>query len=216
MSEQHTAAAPVLDRAADHTTWCAPGSARHRVPLRLAMLGGSLAAGPGPATRHGTPAAQLALGLSAAGGRPVRLTDAAAPGARSRDLGRQVDAVAASGCPDVAVLIVGDDDVAHRCSPEDAVRRLALAVHGLTVLGARVVVGTCPDVGIVGTLAQPLPHLTRRRARALARAQAAAVRVGGGVAVDLGGRPGMVHVLLPAVCQALGLSAAWPIRPHAA
>jgi hypothetical protein len=227
MDGQRSAAPPTVgrttDRTAERTIWCAPGSARHGVPLRLALLGGSAAGGASAQDRHQTVAVQLALGLSAAGEQPVCVTDVATAGALARDLGRQVDAVAASGCPEAAVLIAGADDVLHHCSVDDAVRRLALAVHGLTVLGARVVVGTCPDVSLASPVAEPLPHLARRRARVLARARAAAVRSAGGVAVDLSGLFSPVsgpvdvaHALLPAVCAAFGLSSTRPPQPHAA
>jgi hypothetical protein len=216
MDVQRRAATPAITRTTERRTWCAPGSARHGVPLRLALLGGSFAIGPSTADPRDTAAGRLALGLSAAGDQPVCVDTAATAGALSRDLGRQVDAVAASGCPEVAVVIAGADDVLHHRCADDAVRRLALAVHGLTVLGARVVVGTCPDVSLAGAIAEPLPHLARRRARALGRAQAAAVRAAGGIAVDLFGRADAAHALLPVVCAALGLSSTRPPQPHAA
>jgi hypothetical protein len=222
VDEQATAcraSAPAAGLMPEHRTWCAPGSARHRVPLRLALLGGSLAIGPGSGDPHCTAAARLALGLSAAGDQPVRVVDAGAAGALCRDLGRQVDAVSASGCLDVAVVIAGADDVLHHCSVDDAARRLALAVHGLTVLGARVVVGSCPDVAVVDGLAQPLPHLARRRARVLGRTQVAAARAAGGIAVDMVGLAEpveMARTLLHAACVALGLRSPQPLQPHAA
>ena len=210
----------------DGTVWCPPTVAPHRTPVRLALVGDSLAAGLGAPTARDTAAAQIALGLSAYASRPVRLTNVAVVGSRTRDVAYQLDALAGCCRPEVAVVIVGANDVMHHCASDEALRRLTLAVHRLDVLGARVVVGTCPDVSAVGALNEPLRHMARRQARVYGQAQAAAVRRAGGEAVDLftllGTRfrePGMfaadgyhpsaagyaaaAEVLLPAVCGAL-------------
>ena len=62
----------------------------HGEPISFAMLGDSSAAGLGVHDPHETPGALLAAGLSAAAGRPVRLTNVAKTGAQSSDLDRQV------------------------------------------------------------------------------------------------------------------------------
>ena len=49
--------------------------------------------------------------------------------------------------------------------------------------GAVVVVGTCPDFGVITAIPQPLRWVTRSRGLRLARAQASAVRAAGGVPV---------------------------------
>ena len=87
----------------DGTTWCAPTVAPHRTPLQLAFVGDSLAAGLGAHEPRETVAAQLALNLSAQAGRPVHVTNVAVVGSRSRDLARQIDALAIGCRPDVAV-----------------------------------------------------------------------------------------------------------------
>jgi hypothetical protein len=48
-----------------------------------------------------------------------------------------------------------------------------------------VVVGTCPDFGVITAIPQPLRWATRTRGLRLARAQADAVRAAGGVPVPL-------------------------------
>lgn len=215
--------------AADGTCWTAPGVPSRRAPLRLAMLGDSLAAGLGARCAEDTVGGHLALQLSARAARPVRLTNVAVVGSRSRDLRAQVDAVV-DARPHLAVVMVGANDVTHRTDTDDAVRLLTLAVHRLHVLDAGIVVGTCPDLGTVSAIAEPLRQMARRRARALASAQAVAVRRAGGTPVDLftllGARfrddrqlfaPDGFHpsaagyalaaeVLLPAACDVLGLA----------
>ena len=215
----------------DGTTWCAPTVAPHRTPLQLALVGDSLAAGLGACSPRDTLAAQLALNLSAQAGRPVHVTNVAVVGSRSRDLARQIDTLAAACRPEAVVMIIGANDLMHRCAGEDAIRRQVLAVHRLSVLGARVVVGTCPDVSAVTALAEPLRHMARHQARAYGHAQGAALRRTGALPVDmftlLGMRfrePGMfaadgyhpspagyaaaAEVLLPSVCEALSLPVA--------
>ena len=49
--------------------------------------------------------------------------------------------------------------------------------------GAVVVVGTCPDFGVITAIPQPLRWVARSRGLRLARAQASAVRAAGGVPV---------------------------------
>ena len=59
------------------------------------------------------------------------------------------------------------------------------AVASWIVGGAMVVVGTCPDLGVISAIPQPLRSLAHARTSQLARAQAAAVRAAGGVPVPL-------------------------------
>ena len=55
----------------------------------------------------------------------------------------------------------------------------------LRASGAVVVVGTCPDFGVITAIPQPLRTVARTRGLRLARAQAGAVRTSGGVPVPL-------------------------------
>ncbi|GAB2691398.1 SGNH/GDSL hydrolase family protein [Thalassiella azotivora] len=156
-------------------------------PLELAVLGDSTAAGLGADTPEQTPAAILATGLAAVSGRTVRLTTVAVVGAQSAALGEQVDRLlGAVPSPDVCVVMVGANDVTHRVKPTDAVRSLTRAVQRLRDAGAQVVVGTCPDLGTVRPLAQPLRAVARRMSRELAAAQTIAVVEAGGRTVSLG------------------------------
>ncbi|EPJ34492.1 hypothetical protein STAFG_8478 [Streptomyces afghaniensis 772] len=138
-------------------------------PLRLTMLGDSTAAGQGVHRAGQTPGALLASGLAALAERPVELRTVATPGARSDDLDRQVALVLADpDVPDICVIMVGANDVTHRMPPTRSVRHLSAAVRRLRTAGAEVVVGTCPDLGTIEPVQQPLRWLARRASRQLA------------------------------------------------
>ncbi|MCW2607871.1 MAG: family lipase, partial [Frankiales bacterium] len=68
----------------------------------------------------------------------------------------------------------------------EAARDLARAVRTLRAAGAEVVVGTCPDLGSVQPVLQPLRTYARYASRKLAAAQTVAVVEEGGSAVSLG------------------------------
>jgi len=158
--------------------------------VRLAVLGDSTAAGVGVRNVGETVGGFLATRL-ASSGRRVRLVGVAIAGSRTGDLGPQVSR-ALLGRPDVAVILVGTNDVIH-ATPTPTVRRhLGDAVRRLRGAGVGVVVGTCPDLGAARAYAQPLRALLGGRGRRLAAAQAAAVRAAGGVPVDLGEQTGGV------------------------
>ncbi|GAA2949208.1 SGNH/GDSL hydrolase family protein [Streptomyces enissocaesilis] len=203
-------------------------------PLRLAMLGDSTAAGQGVRRAGHTPGALLASGLAAVAERPVALHNVAQPGARSDDLERQVTVALADRerQPDVCVIMVGANDVTHRMPPTQSVRHLASAVRRLRTAGAEVVVGTCPDLGTIEPVYQPLRWLARRVSRQLAAAQTIGTVEQGGRTVSLGdllgpeflanprelfgpdnyhpsaeGYATAAMAVLPTLCAALGL---WP------
>ncbi|MEU0720373.1 SGNH/GDSL hydrolase family protein [Streptomyces lavendulocolor] len=156
--------------------------------LRLALLGDSTAAGQGVRRAGQTPGALLASGLAAVAERPVELRNVALPGARSDDLERQVTLLLThpGRIPDVCVIMIGANDVTHRMSATQSVRYLATAVRRLRTAGAEVVVGTCPDLGTIEPVYQPLRWLARRVSRQLAAAQTIVVVEQGGRTVSLG------------------------------
>jgi len=154
-------------------------------PLRLAVLGDSVAAGYGVAKPRQTPGALLAIGISRRLGRPVRLRRLAVVGSESRALALQVEA-ALETPPDLAVIVAGGNDVTHRVPVPVAVRHLVAAVRELRAAGAEVVVGTCPDLGTIRPIRPPLRWLARRWSRQLAAAQTVAVVEAGGWTVSLG------------------------------
>lgn len=198
-------------------------------PISLLLLGDSAAVGFGMATAADTPAAMFGHGLSQIAQRPVRVTSCAIVGARSADLDAQIDLGLAAD-PGVAAILVGANDVTHSVRPSDAVHHLDAAVRRLREEGCEVVVGTCPDLGTVRPLGQPLRSVARQWSRRLAAAQTITVVEAGGRSVSLAGLLGrdfdrapeelfgedrfhpsltgyasMVAAMLPSVAAAIGV-----------
>lgn len=158
----------------------------HGEPLRMVVLGDSGAAGLGADDPYDTAAMVVASGLAAATDRPVLLSSLAVVGARAGHLDAQVDrALRRSPRPDLAIVIIGANDVTHLVPPATSARQLEDAVRRLVDAGCAVVVGTCPDLGTIQPLPQPLRGLGRRWSRTLAAAQAPAVEAAGGHPVPL-------------------------------
>lgn len=203
-------------------------------PVDLAVFGDSAACGYGMPEPTKTPGAMLAAGLAELAERPVRVGVHAMVGAQSRDLDSQIDAQmdTTQKAPDVALIIIGANDVTHSVRPSESVRLLAEAVRRLHGMGTEVVVGTCPDLGSVRPIAHPLRHIARTLSRRLAAAQTIAVVEEGGTTVSLGallgpefdrepmhyfgpdrfhpslaGYQSVVAAILPSLSAALGL---WP------
>jgi len=154
-------------------------------PVRLAMLGDSSAAGYGVERPRDTPGAVLASGLAEHLLRPVHLRSFAVVGATSAGLVPQRELALEWG-PDLAVILVGANDVTHRVRTSVAVRDLAETVRLLRAAGAAVVVGTCPDLGTIRPIQPPLRWLARQWSRDMAFAQTVAVVEAGGCTVSLG------------------------------
>ena len=146
-------------------------------PLRLLLLGDSIAAGLGAERRKdtlGAPARAGARQGAAPLGRPAHR---GRRGSESSALAAQIDGLPSSYRPDVAVIVVGGNDVTHRVPVSESVEHLEEAIVRLRSRGAVVVVGTCPDLGALREVPQPLRSLGSRMSRQLAVAQkAAAVR----------------------------------------
>ncbi|MBQ0902977.1 SGNH/GDSL hydrolase family protein [Micromonospora sp. U21] len=153
--------------------------------LTMVVLGDSSAAGYGVHRRRETPGALLATGLSRRLHRPVRLHRFAVVGAISAVLRHQVEA-ALERQPDIAVILIGGNDITNRTPRGLAVRYLVEAVRTLRDAGCEVVVGTCPDLGAIRPIQPPLRWLAHRWSRQLAAAQTVAVVEAGGWTVSLG------------------------------
>ncbi|MEV1288996.1 SGNH/GDSL hydrolase family protein [Micromonospora sp. NPDC049679] len=154
-------------------------------PITMVVLGDSSAAGYGVHRPRETPGALLATGISRRLHRPVRLHRLAVVGSLSAGLPFQVEA-ALEREPDLAVILIGGNDVTHRTPVSTAVRYLVDAVRELRAAGAQVVVGTCPDLGAIQPIKPPLRWVARRWSRQLAAAQTVAVVEAGGRTVSLG------------------------------
>jgi lysophospholipase L1-like esterase len=153
--------------------------------IQLAVLGDSSAAGFGVERARDTTGALLAAGVAERMHRSVHVRCYAVVGATSAGLAPQVDR-AIRHRPDVAVILIGVNDVTHRERVPVAVRHLAKAVQRLREAGAHVVVCTCPDLGTVRPIQPPLRWLARRWSRELAAAQTVAAVDAGARTVSLG------------------------------
>lgn len=154
-------------------------------PLDLLMVGDSIAAGLGAERRKDTLGGRLSKGLAKHTGRAVRLRTVAVVGSESSMLAGQLDTLPDDYAPDLAVIVVGGNDVTHRVPVAQAAADLEAAVRALRERGTQVVVGTCPDLGALRPVPQPLRSLGSRASRQLAAAQASATVRAGGHAVSL-------------------------------
>ncbi|MBG0563192.1 SGNH/GDSL hydrolase family protein [Actinoplanes aureus] len=165
-------------------------------PLRLVLLGDSAAVGVGvewlSETLGGQLARLLADGTPESGQRHVLLSSVGVAGSRSSDLATQVARALLGDRPDVAVILIGSYDATTGRGPEEAAGHLGQAVRRLRSAGVQVVVGTCPDLGAVRSMAPPLRQIAGMIGRRMAKAQAKAVAEAGGVVVDLAGETGAV------------------------
>ena len=200
-------------------------------PIDIVVLGDSSAAGMGADEPRETVGAIVANGVAALTGRRVRVTNRAVVGAESSDLERQLaNALEDVLRPDLVLIMVGANDVTHRIERSASVRALEQTVRRIRALGSEVVVGTCPDLGTIQPIQQPLRSLMKRWSRDLAAAQTVAVVEAGGRTVSLGdligpefdesphemfskdrfhpsaaGYARAAAALLPSVCAALGV-----------
>ncbi|QUH00173.1 SGNH/GDSL hydrolase family protein [Saccharopolyspora erythraea] len=197
-------------------------------PLDLAVLGDSAAAGLGVNFPDELLGVLIARGLAAELDRPVSLRTHAIVGTTSQELHAQVDALLPLP-PQLALVIIGANDVTSRLSVATCAEMLGAEVRRLAEAGVAVVVGTCPDLGSIRPIPQPLRSVASSWSLALGRAQRREVEANGGHAVPLAdllspeflarpaeffspdrfhpsaaGYQAAAEILLPAVCAALG------------
>jgi lysophospholipase L1-like esterase len=147
--------------------------------MRLCLLGDSIAAGVGSTRREDTLGPLLAQRLRAAG-HDVELRVHAVAGARSADLAFQVRAAVASGV-DVAVVVIGANDLTRFIPAHVGAQQLHDAVAKLRLAGARVVVATAPDLSVVAHVPPALRDVVSAVSREYAQVQQQAVIRAGGV-----------------------------------
>lgn len=195
--------------------------------IRCLVIGDSAAVGYGMTSADTTPSGLIGYGLAHMLGTPVEMQCHAVVGAQTSDLMAQIDL--ATFQPDIAMIMVGINDVTHQVLPRTSARLLGEAVTRLVDGGCEVVVGTCPDLGTIRPIRQPLRVVARTLSRKLARKQTVAAVGAGARAVSLGGLLGglftekrdimfgtdrfhpsatgyanMVSVLIPALAASLG------------
>ena len=144
-----------------------------------------------------TPGALLASGVAERADRRVYLRAFAVVGARSSDLDGQIDRALPIE-PDVAVILIGANDVTHRVLPAASVRHLVRGrAPARTRPASPSLVGTCPDLGTIKPIAPPLKQVARTWSRRIAAAQTIAVLEEGGRTVSLGSMLGPEFAAAP-------------------
>ena len=153
--------------------------------MRLAVLGDSIAYGVGADHASHTIAERLRHALAT---REVLVEPRvfAVPGARSAGLARQVQR-ALSFQPDLAVAIIGANDLTHFVPPVEAAEHLRRAVRDLRDAGAEVVVAPAPDLSMVPHVPPVMRAVVRAGSLALRAAQVQAVLAEDGRVADASG-----------------------------
>lgn len=162
-------------------------------PTTIVVLGDSAAVGYGMERADATPSAMIGTGLAHVLGLQVHVRCLAVVGAKASDLDAQIDLIG-DMAPDLAVIIIGTNDVTHQVSTRTSARQLGRAVARLADQGTEVVVGTCPDLGTIQPIKQPLRTIARTLSRTLAMRQTIATVEAGGRAVSLGSLLGVLFM----------------------
>jgi lysophospholipase L1-like esterase len=150
--------------------------------MRLAMLGDSIAWGQGAARERDRLASRLTDGLTVRG-FDVEAKVFAVPGARSSGLAAQVSR-AVAWQPNLAVVVIGANDLTHFVPPDQAAQQLAEAVRRLRAAGVEVVVAPAPDLSSVPYVPVALRATVRSAGEFLRQRQLTAVLEEGGRIAD--------------------------------
>jgi lysophospholipase L1-like esterase len=154
-----------------------------RFPLRLVVLGDSIAYGTGARSPEDALGPRLTATL-AAEGFEVDLHVLAVPGAVSVDLARQARRAEPLGA-DVAVVVIGANDLARFVPPAQAAASLGAAVTTLRSAGTQVVVVPAPDMSSVPFVPPAFRAAVRAASVQLQRHQAAATESAGGAVAEV-------------------------------
>jgi len=137
--------------------------------LQAIAQAGVANAAPGQVLVFASPAGVvLARGLAEESGRAVRLDTLAICGSTSRELSGQIDAALVDP-PHAVLIMIGANDVTRRMPPRQSAKLLGDGVARLRSTGVAVVVGTCPDLGSVRAIPQPLRASVRLDVCAMSR-----------------------------------------------
>ena len=172
--------------------------------LTLALLGDSIAFGQGADRPADTIGPRLARALDAAG-TPTRVEVHAVPGARSAALDGQVRS-ALAGRPDVAVVVVGANDMTHLVPVEHGGRPARTGGALVTGEHVEVVVVPAPDLAALPFVPVAVPPLVRAASASLRHEQTR-------TAIGAGARVAQVDGLAEAFVADLGLFSADRFHP---
>ena len=155
-------------------------------PLRLVVLGDSLAHGTGATRPADTLGARMSRVLERAG-HTVQVNVVAVPGATSLQLAGQVHQAVALD-PDIALVVVGANDLARSVPPARSAAALASAVRTLHAAGAAVVVAPAPDLSCVPGVPAALRPALHVACEELQRRQAGSAEAAGAVVAPIAGQ----------------------------
>jgi lysophospholipase L1-like esterase len=170
------------------------------LPLRLVVLGDSIGYGQGARTPDERLGPRLAAALTDEG-FDVDLHVLAVPSSTSADLDAQVRR-AEPLHPDLAVVVIGANDLARFVPPADAARALRSAVAGLQAAGADVVVVPAPDMSVVPFVPPALRALVQSACSSLQRQQEEVARAAGVAFADIGAVVGAAFAADPQMFSA--------------
>lgn len=169
-----------------HASCAIPWNPREEYDCELMVFGDSLATGLGAHDPYCAAGSVIAAQLAQHTGQRIRLVTKAVMGATSIGLSSQVEAAQVMGCcPDIAIVLVGGNDVTAQKSITASVQRLSESLEGLESIGAAVVVGTCPNLSHVRVIPQPLRSFLGAWSSKLAQKQTEVIRSRGHRAVAL-------------------------------
>ncbi|WP_166741643.1 SGNH/GDSL hydrolase family protein [Cumulibacter soli] len=156
-------------------------------PLRLVMLGDSIAASVGAGSERASLAGRLIRALVADGNRVAART-VAVPNSYTVDVKIQASRalITSESDPyDIAVIVVGAMDVCAWTSPRAIEHVTARTITALVNRGIRVVLATTPDMGSVPCVKPPLRWLWGLRTGQVTEAQINGALAGGAEVVNL-------------------------------
>ncbi|MGY1805372.1 SGNH/GDSL hydrolase family protein [Blastococcus sp. SYSU D00922] len=166
-------------------------------PLRLLVLGDSIAYGTGARRPEDTLGRRLSTALTAEG-FDVDLHVLAVPGAVSADLASQVRRAQPLDA-DLAVVVIGANDLARFLPPEQAAAALAAAVGALRARGTDVVVVPAPDMSSVPFVPPAFRPLVQAACAQLQQRQAVVAEAAGATVADIAAEVGREFVADPAM-----------------
>ena len=169
-------------------------------PLRLAVLGDSIAYGTGALRPADALGPRLAAELTA-DGFDVDLQVLAVPGAVSAQLAAQVRR-AEPLRPDVSVVVIGANDLARFVPADRAAADLAAAVTALRAAGAAVVVVPAPDMSSVPFVPPAFRAAVQAACALLQRRQTEAAEAAGATVAHVAAEIGRAFALDPALFSA--------------
>jgi lysophospholipase L1-like esterase len=166
-------------------------------PLRLVVLGDSIAYGTGARQVEDTLGPRLVAALTGEG-FDVDLHVLAVPGAVSANLAAQVRR-AEPLAADLAIVVIGANDLARFVPVEQAAADLAAAVRALRAVGTDVVVVPAPDMSSVPSVPPAFRRLVRAACAQLQRRQAAVTEAAGGTVATVAAEVGAAFAAEPAM-----------------